>query len=244
VQLRAVPAPTNAGRPEVEGIGRLWLAAPQAAWTVTVVNPDSECPEGQPDRRAALAPGEGPAVPGARDEELVAASVAGRREAFDELVTRHRRMVYRVCHRFTGNHEDASDLAQDVFVRAYRGLASFRGNSSVSTWLYRIAVNTALNHVGSRRPATDELDPGRHTDSTTPAPDDRVWQQQERARVRDAIRRLPDRQRATVILRVYHDLTHEEIARVLGSSVGTVKANFFHALRNLRGLLGEREPRS
>lgn len=184
---------------------------------------------------------EQPRLP-ASDEDLVSASLAGRRQAFDELVLRHQRTVYRVCYRVVGNHEDASDIAQDVFVRAYRALGSFRGASSVSTWLYRIAVNTALNHVASKRPAGDELEPSRHPDLATPAPDDRLWEQQRRARVREAIRRLPDRQRATLILRVYHELTHEQIAAALGSSVGTAKANFFHALRNLRGLLGGREP--
>jgi RNA polymerase sigma-70 factor (ECF subfamily) len=211
---------------------------------VKVVNPDS----GRPDETTAPAPsGDGLAVArletGGGDADLVSAALAGRREAFDEIVTRHRRMVYRVCFRFTGHHEDASDLAQDVFLRAYRGLPSFRGGSALSTWLYRIAVNTSLNHVAARRPDADDLDPAKHVDASGPSPDDRVWQQQTSARVRAAIRQLPDRQRATVILRVYHELTHEEIARVFGSSVGTVKANFFHALRNLKGLLGTPEPR-
>ena len=75
------------------------------------------------------------------EAQLVAACLAGRSGAFDLVVERHRRSVYQLCYRFVGNHEDASDLSQDVFLRAYRGLKSFRGGSSLATWLYRIGVN-------------------------------------------------------------------------------------------------------
>src|SRR5687767_4639669 len=85
------------------------------------------------------------------DAELVASSLAGNREAFDVIVERHRRQVYQLCYRFVGNHEDASDLAQDVFIRAYRGLRKFKGQSSLGTWLYRIAVNVSLNKVSGRK---------------------------------------------------------------------------------------------
>src|SRR5215203_626882 len=81
------------------------------------------------------------------DAELVDACLAGRQDAFDTLVERHQRHVYQLCYRFVGNHEDASDLAQDAFVRAYRGLHRFKGQASLGTWLYRIAVNVSLNKV-------------------------------------------------------------------------------------------------
>src|ERR1043166_4614757 len=77
------------------------------------------------------------------DAELVEACLAGRREAFDVLVERHRRHVYQLCYRFVGNHEDASDLAQDVFIRAYRGLKTFKSRSSLGTWLYRSDEHTS-----------------------------------------------------------------------------------------------------
>ncbi|MCU0255409.1 MAG: sigma-70 family RNA polymerase sigma factor [Vicinamibacterales bacterium] len=172
------------------------------------------------------------------DAALLQAARAGDAEAFGGLVERHRRTVYNVCYRFTGNHEDASDLAQDVFVRAYRGLAAFRGDAAVSTWLYRIAVNVCLNRAAVKRPSLEPLDGRRLVDHATEAPDRAVLREERAARVRAALTRLPPRQRMTVVLRTYHDLTHEQIASMLGSSVGTVKANFFHALRNLRVLLG------
>src|SRR5262245_5120408 len=87
---------------------------------------------------------------GLEERALVEACLAGHREAFDVIVERHRRPVYQLCYRFVGNHEDASDLAQDVFVRAYRGLRRFRGQSSLATWLYRIGVNVCLNRVSTR----------------------------------------------------------------------------------------------
>ena len=81
---------------------------------------------------------------------LVEACLAQRAGAFDLIVERHRRAVYQLCYRFVGNHEDASDLSQDVFLRAYRGLRSFRGQSTLATWLYRIGVNVCLNRVSAK----------------------------------------------------------------------------------------------
>src|SRR3954471_22474616 len=84
------------------------------------------------------------------DAELVRACLAGERQAFDVLVERHQRHVYHLCYRFAGNHEDANDLSQDVFIRAYRGLKTFKGQASLGTWLYRIGVNVCLNKVGAK----------------------------------------------------------------------------------------------
>jgi len=171
------------------------------------------------------------------DAELVEACLAGRRDAFDTIVERHRRQVYQLCYRFVGNHEDASDLAQDVFVRAYRGLHRFKGHASLATWLYRISVNVSLNRVSARRPITSPITEQRLI-SAADSPADLVLREERAEQVRAAIARLPKKQRATLILRMYHELPHDQIASVLGSSVGAVKANFFHALNNLKKLLG------
>ncbi len=173
----------------------------------------------------------------ADDRALVEAFQRGRHEAFDLLVERHRRTVYQLCFRFVGNHEDAADLAQDVFVRAFKGLAAFKGASSVRTWLYRVSVNVSLNRVTSRRPAMEPLDAVERADQHAVDPLEAVAREQRLARVRQAIRRLPPKQRATLVLRVYQDLSYEEIARVLGGTTGAVKANFFHALGSLRRLV-------
>ena len=175
------------------------------------------------------------------DAALIAASVAGRREAFDEIVERHRRAVYLVCYRFVNNHEDASDLAQDAFVRAWRGLKNFKGQSALSTWLYRIAVNVCLNRVTSKTALTpaESIDSVDHFEDVRIEGAQHAMIREERAVVvRKAIAELPKKQRATLILRTYHDMSHQQIADVLGSSVGAVKANFFHALANLKKILG------
>jgi RNA polymerase sigma-70 factor (ECF subfamily) len=173
----------------------------------------------------------------ADDAALVSAFLAGQGEAFDRIVERHRRHVYQVCYRFTGNHEDASDLAQDVFVRAFKGLRRFKGESSLGTWLYRVAVNASLNQAARRRPDTRPIDGFEHADPHAIDPLQTIEAGQQTAWIRRAIRQLPPRQRATLILRVYQDLSHEEIARVLGSSVGAAKANLFHALTSLKRLV-------
>jgi RNA polymerase sigma-70 factor (ECF subfamily) len=187
------------------------------------------------------------------DQTLVQATLDGQRAAFDLIVERYRRSVYQVCFRFVGNHEDASDLAQDAFIRAYRALGKFKGDAALGTWLYRIAVNVSLNRLALKRPPHESLDAGLDTrageggggaidrrileDTAGERPDEPVMRAERAVLVKAAIARLPTKQRATLILRVYHELPHEEIAHVLGSSVGAVKANFFHALRNLKRLL-------
>ena len=195
-------------------------------WQLTVVGPESPA--------AVTIP------PDIGDADLVAACLSGRPGAFDVVVERHQRAVYQLCYRFVANHEDASDLTQDVFLRAYRGLRNFRGQSSLGTWLYRIGVNVCLNRVSVKAPRTEPIDDRQHVD--TRRRKRRRWRPAERAgraRVRAAIAQLPRKQRAALILRMYHDMAHHEIAEALGSSVGAVKANVFHALQNLKKILGD-----
>jgi RNA polymerase sigma-70 factor (ECF subfamily) len=204
------------------------MAAVPTGWTVSVVEPDA-----QPDAAKAF--------DALDDAGLVAACLEGSRDAFDVIVERHRRAVYQVCYRFVGNHEDASDLAQEAFLRAWRGLKNFKGQAALSTWLYRIAVNACLNRVAARKPEPEPLSPDQMIDPRAEDPGAGLIRGERAAAVRRAIAELPDKQRATLILRAYHELSHQQIAEILGSSVGAVKANFFHALANLKKILG-REP--
>lgn len=181
----------------------------------------------------------------ARLEERAAieACLSGDASAFDVLVVRHQKAIQRVCYRFTGNTEDAADITQEVFVKAYRSLPKFRGTSAFSTWLYRIAVNACLNFRAQRRPQASDLDAALV--DPRPGAEWQVSREDDAVRVRAAVSRLPERQRATLILKLFHELTHQEVAGILGSSVGTVKANLFHALANLRReMTGSREARS
>jgi len=199
-------------------------------WQVTVTRDRTDI--ARPEAAAACEPED--------DRVLVQACLQGHREAFDAIVERHQRQVYQLCYRFVGNHEDASDLAQDVFIRAYRGLHSFKGNSAFTTWLYRIAVNVCLNRVGSRSHRSTPLEIADWPDVRTERADARLLRGERAAEVRAAIARLPKKQRAALVLRIYHDLPHDQIAEIVGTSVGAVKANFFHALANLKKLLKSR----
>jgi len=204
-----------------------WAPVASPGWTVTVARPTDA--------------GQSAVFDGHDDSALVAAAVAGQRDAFDAIVERHRRTVYQVCYRFANNHEDASDLSQEAFVRAWRGLHSFKGQSALSTWLYRIAVNVCLNRVSAKLPAVDSIEPGdQFEDTRTEGAQATLLREERAAAVRRAIAALPKKQRATLILRAYHELPHQQIADILGSSVGATKANFFHALANLKKLLGNK----
>jgi len=172
------------------------------------------------------------------DQEAILACQRGDKEAFDKLVERYQRDVYRVCFRYVNNHQDASDMAQEAFLKAYRAIGRFRGESSFSTWIYRIAINTCLNFRAARKPQAEDVTEA--LEDRSPGALDGVLSDERSKVVREAVSRLPERQRATLILKVYHELSHEEVAKALGSSVGTVKANLFHALSNLRKLLDAR----
>jgi len=199
----------------------------QSDWTLTVAPSTQD----EPGRESPLA--------GMDDRRLVDACLDGRVEAFDLIVERHQRAVYQVCVRFARRHEDAADLTQEVFLRAYRGLRRFRGDAALGTWLYRISVNVCLNHVSARRAPETALDEAPQIAASGDDPASSLARTEQGARVRAAVARLPPKQRVTLILRVYQDLSHKEIASALGTTVGAVKANFFHALGNLKKLLGE-----
>ena len=206
---------------------RAWMGHVSPEWTIRVGGHGSN----------AEAAGLDPAWADADDRALVDLCLSGRRDAFGVIVERHRRQVYQLCYRYVGNHEDAADLAQDAFIRAFKGLNGFKGEASLGTWLYRIAVNVCLNRLALKTPRSEPLEPAERIDLRAERPDAALLRDERAAEVRAAIRQLPPKQRATLILRIYHDLPHEEIAGILGSSVGAAKANLFHALANLKKLL-------
>jgi len=203
------------------------------AWDRGMTKPEASAPDAaRPDA------GRIDALTGADDATLIEAFRAGTREAFDVIVIRHQRQVYQVCYRFMHNHEDAADLAQDVFIRAFKALARFKGDASIGTWLYRIAVNACLNRVAVKKPAVAPIDDAARLDARAPNALDGVIEAERAATIRRAIEQLPPKQRATLTLRIYQECSHEEIASALGTTVGAAKANLFHALASLRKILG------
>src|ERR1041385_8238544 len=174
------------------------------------------------------------------DGALVKRYLAGDMTAFDELMIRYERQVYRVCYRFVDNREDAMDLAQDVFIKAFEHLAAFRRESSLKTWLYRIAMNHCINHVKKHSQEFVEVteDTGRVYSSIQHQLEDR----EQRERFRQLVKLLPPKQKAILELRINEQLSYEEIARISGRSVSTIKASVFFALEKLRKLV--KDPRA
>lgn len=173
------------------------------------------------------------------DLPLVRAFLDGRESAFDELVRRHQVVAYRVARRIVGGHTDADDVAQEAFLKAYRKLSTFRGDACFRTWLLRIVTHTALNHRRSwwsRRQADCEVEKFDEPGGSSPL--ESVLDDERRGRLERAIASLPDRQRETVRRRLEGSDDYAGIAQEMGVTVGTVKANIHHAVRNLRRALG------
>ena len=184
------------------------------------------------------------------DLELVKAFQEGRKESFDELVVRHQDRVFNICFRMLGNYEDANDCAQDTFIRVYRSLARFRRQSSFSTWLYRIAVNTCKNRLSSsafrRERSVLRINGSKDGDGdersmeigdSTHTPNGAFERREREALIQDAIQSLPDKQRTVVVLRDVEGLSYEEIAEITGMNLGTVKSRIARARERLKHLL-------
>ncbi len=169
--------------------------------------------------------------------DLVDRAVAGERWAFDELVRLTHRDAYGLALRLTGDEEDARDVVQDAYLRAYRSLDRFRGDARFSTWLYRIVANCASTHRTRNRRHRHEALPEDHA-VVDSRPDADPAAQSEAAGLRRqldaAIQDLPPRLRAVVVLRDVYDLPHEAIAEELGISVSAAKVRLHRARRRLR----------
>ncbi len=168
---------------------------------------------------------------------LVAAARSGDREAFDELVRATHRDAYGLALRLTGDEEDARDVVQDAYIRAYRGIRRFRGEARFSTWLYRIVANTANTHLTRR--ARHRHEPLELSDEPVERrPDDDPVARAEAvelgAELEAAIAELPPRLRSVVVLRDVYDMAHEAIADELGISVSAAKVRLHRARRRLR----------
>jgi RNA polymerase sigma-70 factor (ECF subfamily) len=169
--------------------------------------------------------------------DLVEAAKGGDRSAFDELVKTSYADVYTLAYRLTGNQEDARDVVQDTYLRAYKGLKRFRGDAQFSTWIYRITANCASTYMAKgRRQRHDDLDENDQLIDERPEfdPESRADAAILRDRVEAALEQLPDKLRSVVVLRDIYDLTHEDIADQLGITVPAAKVRLHRARRKLR----------
>lgn len=176
---------------------------------------------------------------GNREAELLERVRAGDAAARDALVREHLDDVYRAALRVLGDPELAADAAQDAFVNAMRGLDRFRGESSLRTWLLRIAVNSARS-IGRRRTRRREigLDGAREMAVDGADAAQRALVADEGARVRQALARLPEKQRLCVSLRIQDDLSYADIGRIAGCSEASARVNYHYGIQRLREVLG------
>lgn len=166
-------------------------------------------------------------------------------QAFDDLVVKYQKRVYEIAYSFTHNVDDAYDLAQDIFVRAFKSLYAFKRESAFYTWLYRIAQNVCIDYVRRRnRFQIMDLDdeqinsePKLFVSVKTAFPNRKVELEELEGEIKNAIRQLPIKQKQAFILRHYEGKTLKEIAEIMECQLGTVKAHLFHATRKLRQLL-------
>ncbi len=169
------------------------------------------------------------------DEELIKLVKAGEVAPYDELVRRHQIKIHDLCYKILRNYDDAKDMAQETFLKAYRKINKFGGRSKFSTWLYRIAVNNCLNFIKKRRP-TEEL----FEEITGSQRDDPVQiykNKKFREMIYAAVAELPNVQKAVFTLRTLQDFSYQEISEILKKPVSTVKVNHHLAVKNLRNRL-------
>jgi len=185
---------------------------------------------------------------GGREAALVQRCAAGEEAAFAELLAEHQRMVIQLAVNLLGDHDEALDLSQEVFLRVFRTIHRFRGQSSLRTWIYRIAVNQARNRhrFWRRRHKADQVSLDAHIAShgefpgvTGSQPDQVLAQKELASRLQRALDALPFDQRTAIVLREIDGLSYEEIAYSLGVALGTVKSRLTRARVTLRNELQE-----
>jgi len=183
------------------------------------------------------------------DRVLVAQAQSGDYGAFDTLMQRYQERVYATIYHMTSNHEDANDLTQEAFIKAYKALKSFKGDSSFFTWIYRIAVNKTINFLKGRKNkihlSLNDLDFQAEHDpelvsfisDKTPRRDMSLTELQEK--LNEAMQKLSDTHRLVVTLHDVQGLSHEEISKIMDCNTGTVRSRLFYARQQLQGYLSD-----
>ncbi|OPX18567.1 hypothetical protein BXT86_00560 [candidate division WOR-3 bacterium 4484_100] len=169
------------------------------------------------------------------DEELVKLVQAGEVRPFDELVRRNEVRIHDLCYRMLRNYDDAKDMAQETFIKAYRKIKKFDGKSKFSTWLYRIAVNNCLNFLKRQRPTEQIFE--EITSLGKDDPVERYRAKRLKNMIYEAVAKLPTVQKAVFTLRTLEDMPYKEISEILKKPISTIKVNHHLAIKNLRNYL-------
>lgn len=173
------------------------------------------------------------------DEELISSFINGDQNSFNFIVRKYQKKVYWIIRKMVLDHDDADDITQEVFLKVYRSLSDFRGESKFFTYLYKIAVNYSINHLNRNKKINSrksDIDNSfiRSDDKTA----DEIMISKDRTKLlEEAIETLPSQQRAVFIMRYYDNHSYEEISNILNKSVGGMKANYFHAIKKLEKFL-------
>ncbi|NMA95647.1 MAG: sigma-70 family RNA polymerase sigma factor [Clostridiales bacterium] len=182
-----------------------------------------------------------------KDEtRLISKAKKGDIPAFEMLISTHEKMVYNYCYRMAGNLHDAQDLTQEVFLKAYRSLGSFKGRSQFSTWIYRIAYNTCIDNHRSKKPedfemsSMDDEESHMQFSSKDDRPEDRLLTKERQEIIQECINQLRPEYRSAIILRDIQGHSYEEIAKILDIPLGTVKSHISRGRTDLRKSLGPR----
>jgi RNA polymerase sigma-70 factor (ECF subfamily) len=175
------------------------------------------------------------------DEALVERFKAGDPHAFDDLVRKYQRPLFYLARRYVKDDDEAKDLAQRAFVKAFQGVSRLRGAGAFKTWLYKIVSNLALNHIRDHARLTHDEEAGVSV-PVDAVGTDRMEASQDKARMLAAIDELPPKQRMVLELRVFEGLSFREVARAVGSTENAAKVNFHHAVRRLRENVGGTKP--
>ena len=169
------------------------------------------------------------------DIELVNEFKNGNTSAFDEIVKRYQRKVYTLARRILGNHEDADDIAQEVFIKLFYSLSDFKRESSLFTWIYRITVNECRSFLRKKKiKEFIQIDEVTNLLKFGQTPDQELFEREERNLIERAVEKLPTKQRMIFVMRFFEDLDYQEIAKILNKPIGTLKANYFHAVKKIQ----------
>lgn len=183
------------------------------------------------------------------ESQLLALARKGNLEAYDELIRRHQERIYGTVYHMTSNHEDANDLTQETFIKAFQALKSFKGGSSFYTWIYRIAVNKTINFLKQRKNrqgmSLNDLDFNAEHDpdlvalisDKTPRREAGLTELQEK--LNEAMSKLSEVHRLVVTLHDVQGVPHEEIAQIMDCNIGTVRSRLFYARQQLQGYLSD-----
>jgi RNA polymerase sigma-70 factor (ECF subfamily) len=184
---------------------------------------------------------------GMLEGDLVKRARRGDLDAYDELVRRYQQRIYATIYHMTANHEDANDLAQEAFIKAYAALKSFKGGSTFYTWVYRIAVNKTINFLKQRKSRTHmslndldfnaEHDPDLMALISDKTPTRDVALNELQKKLNEALLRLSEPHRMVVVLHDVQGLSHEEVADIMDCNIGTVRSRLFYARQQLQGFL-------